>query len=330
MRKRLGKGVLLFAVIGFCLAMITSCDSSKKNTASDSGPEKEKAYTIGYCTMGYSIAPWVLFLGDNLKAECEKRGWKFNMLSAEGDSELQAEQIQTMISKKPDLILIFAGDASLCVDWVKDIDAAGIHSVLVGMDVKEEGRKYATAFVGPDQEQMTYNVASGIIKEYGPDAGLTIAQIGGVPQQYDYIVRVKGFNEACKNTNYTLIEPEWAHSNRADAQGKMENLLATYGDKIDILMGYDDDLTLGAVAAIEEAGLTGDIKVYSITGMVEALHAIEEGRMVMTVQNSTAEIARVCGNVMDKILAGESVEYNNPSELFYITKENVADYKGEF
>ncbi len=298
--------------------------------AGGQGESGEKKVTVGYSSIASAIAPWTNAMEQNIKKECDSRGWELISLSAEGDIQLQTEQIQTLITKGPDVIVLFAGDNAVSIDWVRDIADAGIPCVMVALNVDPEGRQYVEAFVGPDQEEMTKKIAQYITDKHGKDAGLLVTSISGVPVQYDYIVRLKGFQSGLEGTNYTFVGPEYAYSSRSDAQGFMETYLSVYGDDIDVMMGFDDDLTLGAVAAIEEAGKTGDIEVYSVTGQVEALQAIKDGKMEMTVMNRTDLIAGKAAQVIEKILAGESVDYNQNTEVFYITKDNVDQYEGEF
>jgi ABC-type sugar transport system substrate-binding protein len=317
------KKILLIAGIVVLAAVVMGCSGSKKAAP-------KKVYSIGYSSIASSIAPWANAMEQNIKKECDARGWTLTSLSAEGDMQLQTEQVHTLITKKPDVIVLFAGDNAVSVDWVKDIHAAGIPCVMVALNVNEEGRQYVNAFVGPDQEAMTKKIAETIVQKHGKDAGLLITCISGVPVQYDYIIRLKGFKEGIEGTNYKFVGPEYAYSSRADAQGFMETYISTYKDKINVLMGFDDDLTLGALKAIDEAGLTGKIEVYSVTGQVEALKAIKDGKMAMTVMNRTDLIAKKAAEVIEKIMAGEKIEYNQPTEVFYITKENVDQYQGEF
>ena len=294
------------------------------------GQSEDKTITVGYSSIASAIAPWTNAMEQNLKKECDARGWNLVSLSAEGDIQLQTEQISTLITRNPDVIVLFAGDNAVSVDWVQEIDDAGILCVMSALNVDEEGREYVEAFVGPDQEEMTKMIAQKIIEKHGKDANLLVPMISGVPVQYDYIVRLKGFQAGMASSNYELVGPEYAFSSRAEAQGFMETYISIYGDKIDILMGFDDDLTLGAIAAIEEAGLTGQIEVYSITGQVEALQAIKDGKMEMTVMNRTDLITAKAAEVIEKLFAGEDVAYNQETEVFFITKDNVDQYEGEF
>ena len=98
------------------------------------------------------------------------------------------------------------------------------------------------------------------------------------------------------------------------------------------LMGMDDDLTMGAIQAIDEAGMTGQIKVYSFTGQNDAIQAVADGKMQMTVMNRADDIAAETCVAMNEYFSTGSTEYYHYTDLIYITKDNVDQFigKGEF
>ena len=101
-------------------------------------------------------------------------------------------------------------------------------------------------------------------------------------------------------------------------------------DILSDLLGYDDDLTLGGVNALQEAGMT-DVQVYSITGQKEALTAIKEGKMTLTAHYTTVETADIVASALDSIVAGEEVgDYYKYITVTNITSENVEGVEGEF
>ncbi len=285
--------------------------------------------TIAYSAVAYNIALLPQYLYSNLEQTCEDRGWEFQALAAEGDAALQGEQVEQLIQLDPDYFVIFPADPELAVDWTQSIADAGIPCITLHTDVAESGQEYVEAYCGPDNVQMAADIAKAIVDEHGADAGLKIVEIGGVPVQSDYIQRVSGFDTyISENSNYEILGIQWAFSSRADAQTIMENFISTYGDEIDILMGFDDDLTLGGVNALQNANMT-DVEVYSITGQKDAVEAIENGTMTLTAFYSTADTVAEVFAVIDDLAAGEDVEYFHYTNVPHITADNAADYADE-
>ena len=287
--------------------------------------------TIGYVTIN-GAAPWGGLIGTKLDEFVKAAGGTCKILDAQTDTAKIAEYCQQMIDAHVDALVIFGGDPSANSDIAKTADEAGIPVFMAALDVSENGRQYVKACVGPDQKAMCEEIGKYIIEQNGADAGCKVVQISGVPFLDDYIQREAGFAEAMKGTNYDILEADYAYSSRSDAKTFMENHIQAEGDSIDIVMGYDDDLTMGAVAAIDEAGLTGKIKVYSITGQNDAIQAVADGKMELTVMNRADAISQELVNAMAEVFTNGTTEYYHYTDLTYITQDNVNDYigKGEF
>lgn len=287
--------------------------------------------TIGYVTIT-SSAPWGGRVGTEFQRIAEEAGAKVNVLDANTVADDVTNYCMQMIDAGVDALAVFGGDPTAMVDVAKSCHDAGIPLFLCALDVDEAGREYATACIGPDQEEMCYQIGKRVIEDNGADAAATVVQISGVPFLMDYKLREAGFARAMEEANYTVLEPDYAFSSRPDAKGFMERHLQAEGDAINIVMGYDDDLTMGAVDAIDEAGKTEQIKVYSLTGQNDAIQAVKDGKLQLTVMNRADDIAKETVNAVWEYLTTGSTEYYHETDLTYIDASNVDQYlgKGEF
>lgn len=286
---------------------------------------------IGYVTIT-STAPWGGRVGTELERMATEAGAKVNVLDANTEAPKVPEYCQQMIDAGVDALCVFGGDPVAMVDVAKTCAENDIPLFLCGLDVAEEGREFATACIGPDQEAAIFEIGQRVIADNGADAGSLVAIISGVPFLADYQQRDAGFARAMAETNYEVLETQYAFSSRTDAKTFTENWLQAYGDDLDILMGMDDDLTMGAVQAIEEAGKTEQIKVYSFTGQNDAIQAVADGKMVMTVMNRADDIAAQTCVAMYQYFTTGATEYYHYTPLTTIDSSNVADFigKGEF
>ena len=339
MKKIIALVLALSMVFAFCACSSSSSTGTAPAASTDSAASSSSLdrngdgkVTIGYSTIAYAIAPLTQYLCDNLKADAEAKGWQFSYLAAEGDAVLQGEQVQTLVDQNPDYLVMFPADAALAVDWVKTAYDAGIPVILVGTDVAADGQQYAKAFCGPNNYEMGVELAQAIIDANGADAGLGIVEIGGNAGQADYIDRKAGFEATISaNSNYSILgDTAWCHSSRTDAQDSMADFLSTYGDQINVLYGMDDDLTLGGVNAISEVGRTGDIQVYSITGQIEAIQAIKDGKMAVTAYTPTLLTASLVIDAINEYAESGSIAYQQSYVPELITKDNADQYQGEF
>ena len=342
--KNLKKLLVLLLALSLVLAL-AACGGSSGGSApaadksEDSAPAADSSAgegrlagkTIGYVTIS-SSAPWGGLVGTELERIAKEEGAKVNVLDAQTDPSKVTQYCQQMIDDEVDALCVFGGDPAANAEVAKTASEAGVPMFLCGLDVAEEGREYAVACIGPDQEQAFYEIGKYIIEENGADAGSLLLYINGVPFLDDYIQRLSGFNRAMEECDYDMKEPQDAYSDRTVAKGFMEQWIQAYGDDIDILVGSDDDLTMGAVQAIDEAGMTGSIKVYSFTGQNDAIQAVADGKMELTVMNRAGDISQETVEAMVQYFETGSTEYYHYTDLTYITADNAADFigKGEF
>jgi ABC-type sugar transport system substrate-binding protein len=275
------------------------------------------------CIAGTDLAPWSGVMQTTVEELCAERGWTCNVLSAAGDATLQGTQIETLLNDDPDYLLCFVGDADMLVDSAELCAEQDVPFITLSLDVSDP--ENVTAYCGADQESMAAGLAEAALDDVGEDFNYVI--ISGVAVQMDYILREAGITNTLDGKATQLGETQYANSSRDNAKTYMENLIATYGDQIDVLFGLDDDLTLGAVEALQSAGLT-DVKVYSITGQNDAFEAISDGKVTMTVVNSAAECVKTAFDVIDQLAAGETVDHDNIVPVTYVTADNVDEWLG--
>ena len=186
-------------------------------------------YTIGYVTIN-SSAPWGGRVGTELKRMAEEAGATVKSLDAATVADDVTNFCRQMIDAGVDALAVFGGDPTAMVDIAKESNEAGIPLFLCAWTWRKKGREYATACIGPDQEQMCYDIGQYIIEQNGADAGCNVVQISGVPFLMDYQLREAGFARAMEETNYNLYEPDYAMSSRTDAKAFMEQHIQADGD----------------------------------------------------------------------------------------------------
>ena len=115
------------------------------------------------------------------------------------------------------------------------------------------------------------------------------------------------------------------------AQEAAETIIQLRRKKIDIVTGNTDATFSGEAlqAAIDEAGMTGNIKVYSLTGQNDAIQAVADGKMELTVMNRAGDIAKETVNAIIEYLETGETAYYHYTPLTFIDAENVADFIGQ-
>lgn len=321
------------SIISVLLALVmvlSLCACSSSNSKEEA---EGKTYTVAYSCIADAIAPFPTIMRTELQKQCADKGWNFEYLAAEGDVELQAEQVTQLLAKDPDVLLVWAGDAALSPMYIGEANEKGIPVILMMCSISEEYRDQVYGFVGSDMYQVSYEQGTRMVDKYGADSEQLVVCVSGVESQQDYQDKLAGFTQALKDkgANWTFIDPTYCLSSRDTAQSAMETYIATYGDEIDICIGFDDDLTMGCVNAIEEAGMTGQIDVYSQMGMKEMVQAIRDGKAVETLAlPASYNIAKVIEAVETCLSGAEPESWFFAADYLFVTSENCNEYEGDF
>ncbi len=295
------------------------------------GGKSEAKYKVAYSCIADAIAPFPTIMRTELQKQCADKGWDFSYLAAEGDFELQAEQVSQLLAQNPDVLLVWAGDAALSPMYISEANEKGIPVILMMCSIPEEYRDQVYGFVGSDMYQVSYEQGRRMVEKYGADSEQFIVCVSGVESQQDYQDKLRGFTDAIADTNWTFIDPTYCLSSRDTAHSAMETYIATYGDEIDICLGVDDDLTMGCINAIEEAGMTGKIDVYSQMGMKEMVNAIREGKAVETLAlPASYNVAKVVEAVETCLSGAEPDNWFFAADYLFVTSENCDEYEGDF
>ena len=273
---------------------------------------------------------------DGGDAFAEQVGLTQDRLTYDGDSTRQQEQISQLL----------AGDTECLVMNILPNGDSDTPPIVEGAE--EAGAYLVTQWNKPadmnvaDYDQwlshITYNgVESG--KQIGDALAEAIGGSGGIVALQGILDtgaakdRFAGLEESlAENTDVELLDDQTANFSRDEALAVTKTLLTKHGDELKGIWAANDDMALGALAALEQAGRT-DVAVVGIDAVPDALTAIEDGTMTATVSSdgpwqggiglaigycvATGEIA------VDDIADEDRAWF---AEQFLITGDNVGDF----
>ena len=198
------------------------------------------------------------------------------MLDPAYDPAKQASMIEDLIIQKADVMLINTVDPTAVIASIKKCVEAGIPVVMHNANCALEGRKYTETFVGSDYFAQGYTVGKLVVEETGGKGNVVL--ITGKPGQIGSDERIRGIKKTFEGTNLKIIASQTAEWMKDKALIVMEDFLTRY-PKIDVVIGIDDPMALGALQAIKAAGRLKEIKIFGVNGNKEALDAIKAGEM---------------------------------------------------
>jgi len=248
---------------------------------------KKDKYKVGFAQVE-SNGAWRIAQSESMKAEAAKRGYELIYTDATGSEAKQIADVDTMIAQKVDAIFLAPKSEKPLAQAVLKAKAAGIPVFLLDRNVDQTlakpGQDYVT-FMGSDFVEEGKRAAEWLIEATGGTA--KIIQLEGTVGSSPAIDRKKGFDDAIKNHPgmELLVSDPSGDFDRDKGRQTMETLLQAHPD-VTAVYAHNDEMALGAIAALEQAGKVPgkDVIIVSIDGTRDALQAIIDGKLGATVE----------------------------------------------
>lgn len=275
----------------------------------DTGTEKK---TIGL-VISTLDNPFFVTLKDGAEEKANELGYDMVVLDSQNDSTKELSNVEDLISRKVDVILINPTDSDAVVNAVTAANDKNIP--VITLDRGANGGQVVTHIASD-------NVAGGkmageyIISELnGKGKIVELEGIAGTSAARD---RGKGFNDALEGTDVEVVSRQVAEFDRTKGLNVMENILQAQPE-INAVFAHNDEMALGALVAIQSSGK--DIMVVGFDAVDDAVKSVNEGGMAATVAQQPKLIGSMGVEMADKKIAGETLEEFMPVELKLITKE---------
>lgn len=284
--------------------------------------------TIAYLNVTDSLAPWPQYIKEDFQAICDENGWELVGYDGQGDVNTQTDQVSSVISDgEANLALLFSVSSDSGVQYVKDLTDAGISVITFGSDISEDGRDNVKCYVGVDQEKLV-DLSAEYAIEQEPEGAKYIV-LSGFEGQYDYVARSAETTKVFDEAGFEMLgDINFCGASRSDASDYATTLLNQYGEDINFIFCHSDEFALGAMQAVEEAGLTGKVHIYSMETFAETLPYLEDGTISSSVTMTSQAVADKLGEIIPAVMNGESVDYDQSIEQVLVTGDNASDYDG--
>jgi len=251
--------------------------------------KKKDVYKVGFAQTE-SNNPWRLAQTASMQDEAKKRGCQLVYTDAASSAAKQVADVNSMIAQGVDFIFLAPREEKPLIPAVMAAKKAGIPVLLIDRSVDpslaKAGEDYL-AFVGSNFIQEGQRVAEWTIKAAGGKG--KIIELEGTIGSSPANDRKKGFDDAIKAgaPGMVILASQSGDFARDKGRQVAETLLQAHADAT-IVYAHNDEMALGAIAAIEAAGKTPgkDILVVSIDGEKDAVQAIIDGKMGATCECS--------------------------------------------
>jgi len=267
--------------------------------------------------------------GSVAKAEAEKLGYTANVGASKGDTNTESNLIDTAITNRSVAIILDPANASGSVGAVKKAIAANIPVILVNAEINQEG--LAKAQLVSNNAQGAALGAQQWVKDIGQKGNYV--ELLGAPSDNNAATRSNGFNTVLSQyPDLKKVGSQVANWNRTQGHDKMQNLLQANPNIAGVISG-NDEMAVGAIAALKEAGKLSSIKVGGFDGSPDAVAAVKSGELAYTVLQPVATFAAKAVDEADSLIKTGKTGAATEKQLFnciLITKANVGRFVGQF
>ena len=330
--SRCKRAILLSLTVLFTFLLV-GCNSLGDVAIAPAQVDEEDMIVVGFSQLG-SESVWRTAHSASIQDSLSRyEGYFLVFSNARQKKENQIKAIRQFISQRVDYIVFSPMDEAGWETVLKEAKAAGIPVILVDRRVDVSDDSLYTCWVGSDMHEEGRK--AGIwLEEYERENRLTtetinIVMLKGTEGSTATLGRTEGFYEiADKHDNWVVLEERCGDFTTAKGREEMQFLLEKYPD-IDVVISQNDDMTFGALAAIEEAGRTsgvdGEIAVVSFDAVKDALLLVQEGRINVDIECNPLE-GDMVKEVIQTLEMGMTVHKNYWVEENVFTIDNVSEY----
>ncbi len=171
-----------------------------------------------------------------------------------------------------DALVVLPFESEPLTGPVSRIAESGTWVTVVDRGLAQEGIE--DLYVAGDNESFGRTAGEYFVETL--DEGAQVVVLRGIPTSIDN-ERVEAFQSALEGSGIEILAMEHGNWNRDDSFTVMQDFLSRYA-QIDAVWAADDDMALGAIAAIEQAGRTEEMWVVGGAGMKEMVRRVQDGR----------------------------------------------------
>ena len=309
------KKIIALVVSMMMLLLAVGCGGGEEQSKKDGDK-----ITMGFSQIG-AESEWRTANTESVKQAAKDAGIELQFSDAQQKQENQIKAIRSFIAQGVDVIAFVPIVETGWDTVLKEAKDAKIPVIIVDRDLKVEDESLYVAKIGTNmltegQKGFEWLAKYANEKQLKPrDSGnkLNIVVLEGTVGSTAALGRTKGFNDAMAASpdkdKFNILASQTGEFTRQKGQEVMESFLKSYGNKIDILVAQNDDMALGAIQAIEAAGLKPgkDITILSFDGVKGIFQAMIEGKSNCTVECNPLQ-GELLMETAKKILKGEKVD----------------------
>ncbi|WP_295379343.1 ABC transporter substrate-binding protein [uncultured Pseudacidovorax sp.] len=270
----------------------------------------QKKIVLGFSQVG-AESEWRTANTESIKSAAKDAGIELKFSDAQQKQENQIKAIRAFIAQKVDVIAFSPVVETGWDNVLREAKDAKIPVVLTDRAVNTKDTSLYVTFMGSDFVEEGRKAGRWLVDKMKDQKGeVRIVELQGTVGSAPAIDRKKGFEEIIKaDPKFKIVRSQTGDFTRAKGKEVMEAFLKAEGKNgINVLYAHNDDMAIGAIQAIEEAGLkpAKDITIISVDAVKGAFEAMMAGKLNVSVECSPLLGPQLMTAVKD-IVAGKPV-----------------------
>lgn len=313
------------ALTGTLALSACGSDSDASGDSASGGSDKVAAVIKGLDN------PFFQAMEDGINAQAEEDSVEVTVQAAQSitDTTGQSDKLSALAQQDYGCFVVNPISGTNLVNGLARIGAQDIPIVNIDSPVdadaaSEAGVDLAT-YIGTDNTEAGGKAGDAMVEAVGSGQ---VALIGGISGDVTSGARLDGFTQAVDG-KLDVVQTTAADWERQKALTAATTIMQKNPD----LKGFfaaNDDMGLGIVQAVKNAGKAGDVTVISVDGNEDALEAVESGDLYATVAQYPYAIGQLGVQACEKAMAGEDVPQEITSPTALVTKDKAQDALAEF
>ncbi|MBC8026310.1 MAG: ABC transporter substrate-binding protein [Steroidobacteraceae bacterium] len=305
----------LLALAGAAILAACSGGSTDSDGKGSSGDGAAKPIVLGFSQIG-AESEWRTANTKSVQESAKEAGIDLKFSDAQQKQENQIKALRSFIAQRVDVIAFSPVVETGWETVLREAKAAKIPVILTDRAVEVSDDTLFLSLIGSDFVEEGRKAGRWLQEYYATGDGkasqgeIHIVELQGTVGSAPANDRKKGFAEIiAAEPRFKVIRSQTGDFTRAKGKEVMEAFLKAEGEKINVLFAHNDDMAIGAIQAIEEAGFKPgvDIIIISIDGVKGAFEAMMAGKLNVTVECSPLLGPQLMAAVKD-VVAGKTIE----------------------
>ncbi|MET1154013.1 substrate-binding domain-containing protein [Arthrobacter sp.] len=309
--------VVMISVVGL-LVVGAGVTTAARSTDDGSAAAQQKSATLVISTLNN---PFFVSVGEGAKDQAAKLGVNLDVQNANNNDTSSLNQATTALVKKPGVLLLDPTSSEAGGSITVKANQANVPVVAFDR-VPDQGK--LAAFIGYDAVQAGKNGAKALCEAVGGTG--KVAELQGLLGTSVARDRSEGFKagmQECPGVQVVAVQS--ADFDRGKALDVTTNILQA-NPGLTGIYGANDEMALGAVAAVKSRGLLSTVKIVGNDGIGDALAAVKGGEMYATNAESPFALGQEVAKIGHAVASGEKVEESRVLQGKLVTGSGVEEF----